>query len=79
MVDTHTGIHVVEVTSDSPGRAGPETQLWAAAVPRSEAVTAVLAAVPEGWTAELIPRQLEPEQVERLKLEPGTVRQLSKR
>jgi hypothetical protein len=68
------GIHVVEVTTDD---LAPATELWAAAVPRGEAVTAVLAAVPEGWTAELTSRQLAPEHIERLKLRPGTVRQLS--
>jgi hypothetical protein len=79
MVDTYTGwIHVVEVTTDDLARGAPATQLWAAAVPRGEAVNAVLSAVPEGWTAELTSRQLAPEHIERLKLRPGTVRQLSK-
>ena len=68
------GIHVVEVTTDDLPRGA--TELWAAAVPRGEAVAAVLAAVPEGWTAELTSRQLAPEHFERLKLQPGTVRQL---
>ncbi|MCP3395400.1 hypothetical protein NLM27_42540 [Bradyrhizobium sp. CCGB12] len=40
---------VVQVTGDSA-----ETQVWLAAAKPTQALTLVLAAVPEGWTAEVL-------------------------
>ena len=42
---------IVEVTGDDFGRRGK--QLWIAAAKPDQAITLVLTAVPEGWTAEL--------------------------
>jgi hypothetical protein len=43
---------IVEVTSDDPK---PTRELWLALAKPSQAVTLVLAQVPEGWTAEIVP------------------------
>ena len=43
---------IVEVTSDDPK---PARQMWLALAKPSQAVTLVLAQVPEGWTAEVVP------------------------
>ena len=67
-----TDVHLVRVTTDDR-----EHQLWVAAVPREEAVTKVLNAVPEGWTAALLPNRLKPLEVEALNLKPGEVRELT--
>jgi len=50
-----TGINLVRITTDDR-----EHQLWAAATPREEAITAVLKVVPEGWAAALLPNKLKP-------------------
>ena len=42
---------IVEVTPDDFAR--PHKQLWVAAAKSDQAITLVLTAVPEGWTAEL--------------------------
>ncbi len=42
---------IVEVTSDS----GSTTEIWLALAKPSQAVTLVLAAVPAGWTAQILP------------------------
>lgn len=55
----------------------PAKVLWVAAVERNRAVDAVLAALPDGWTAELTSHYLSPDQAERLKLQPGEVRKLT--
>ena len=44
---------IVEVTADAFAR--PHKQLWVAAAKPDQAITLVLTAVPEGWTAELRP------------------------
>ncbi|MCA1501671.1 hypothetical protein [Bradyrhizobium sp. NBAIM14] len=67
---------VVEVTSD-PGAA---TEIWLARAKPSQAVTLVLAAVPEGWTAQVLPAVLSEKQqetFEEVNLEPGEVCKLS--
>jgi hypothetical protein len=64
-----SGIHLVRVTTDDR-----EHQLWAAAAAREEAITQVLNAVPEGWTAALLSNRLEPMEEEALNLKPGEVR-----
>ncbi|RXG83650.1 hypothetical protein [Bradyrhizobium zhanjiangense] len=68
------GIHLVKVTTDDR-----EHQLWVAATPRDEAVTEVLNAIPEGWTASLLTSQLTLEEAEVLKLQPGEVREVTSR
>lgn len=64
---------IVEVTSDD---ARPAKQMWLALAKPSQALTLVLAAVPEGWTAEVVPAVLTEKQqrmFEELNLEPGDV------
>ena len=51
-------------------------QLWAVATEREAAVTLVLNAVPEGWTAVLLPIRLTVEELLFLNLAPGEVREL---
>ena len=60
-------VHLVRVTTDDR-----EHQLWAVASSRAQAVTLVLNAVPEGWTAALLSNRLKPEELEILNL--GRVR-----
>lgn len=67
---------IVEVTSDS----GSTTEIWLAFAKPSQAVTLVLAAVPEGWTAQILPAVLSEKQqrlFEEVHLEPGEVCRLS--
>jgi hypothetical protein len=67
------GIHLVRVTTDNR-----EHQLWvAAAHSQEEAIQLVLNAVPEGWTAALLPNKLKLAEIEVLDLEPGEVRELT--
>ncbi|MCP3407467.1 hypothetical protein [Bradyrhizobium sp. CCGB01] len=64
---------IVEVTSDPPQ---PTKQMWLALAKPKQALTLVLAAVPEGWTAEVVPAILTEKQqrmFEELNLEPGDV------
>jgi len=64
---------LVEVTSDE---AAPTKQMWIALAKPRQALTLVLAAVPEGWTAEVIPAILTEKQqrlFEELDLGPGDV------
>ena len=67
-----TNIHLVRVTTDDR-----EHQLWATAGPRRQAVTQVLNAIPEGWTAALLSDRLKPDEVKVLNLRPGEVRELT--
>ncbi|MDI3560612.1 hypothetical protein [Bradyrhizobium sp. Arg816] len=65
---------IVEVTSDDTLR--PTKQMWLALAKPKQALTLVLAAVPEGWTAEVVPAVLTEKQqrmFEELNLEPGDV------
>jgi hypothetical protein len=64
--------HLVRVTTDDR-----EHQLWVAATPREDAITQVLNAVPEGWTAALLSNRLKPAELEVLNLKPGEVRELT--
>jgi hypothetical protein len=50
---------LVEVVTDGAGGA-PKTQLWVAAANPDQAVTLVLCAVPEGWTATATGGRLPP-------------------
>jgi hypothetical protein len=70
------GFHLVEVTTDELVRGLPKKQLWVAAAKREQAITLVLAAVPEGWTAVLLDTHLESEEAAQFNLRPGDVREL---
>ena len=63
--------HLVRVTTDDRYR-----RVWVAATPRADAVTAVLNAVPEGWSACLFPNKLRAVEIEALDLKPDEVREL---
>jgi hypothetical protein len=68
---------IVEV---SPDDEGSSTQMWVALAKPNQALTLVLAAVPEGWTAEIIPANLTEKQrglFEQIKLKPGDVYRLA--
>jgi hypothetical protein len=68
---------IVEVTADDFAR--PYKQIWVAAAKPDQAITLVLTAVPEGWTAELATGRLTRQQLgalKRLCLKPGEVREL---
>ena len=73
-----TDFTLVDVTPDNlSGR----RKLWVAAAKPAQAITLVLMAVPEGWTAELATGHLAPHQLralESLSLKPGEVRELTK-
>jgi hypothetical protein len=65
---------LVEVTSDDPSH--PTKQMWLALAKPSQALTLVLAVVPEGWTAEIVPVDLTEERqgmLEEIKLRPGEI------
>ncbi|MBR0883070.1 hypothetical protein ABIF65_004286 [Bradyrhizobium japonicum] len=67
---------VVEVTADDT-----TTQIWIALAKPSQALTLVLAAVPEGWTAEVLDIALTAAQqrmFEQLNIQPGDVYRLTK-
>jgi hypothetical protein len=71
---------VVEVTGDD-FLTRPTKQLWVAAAKPEQAITLVLVAVPEGWTAKLATGRLTPKQLEMLQdlqLKPGEVCKLTK-
>jgi hypothetical protein len=72
---------IVEVTADDLPADEPTKQLWIAFAKPSQALTLVLAAVPEGWTAEVVFQPLTQEQqrmFEELNLKPGDVYRLPK-
>ncbi|UEM08316.1 hypothetical protein J4G43_026255 [Bradyrhizobium barranii subsp. barranii] len=72
---------IVEVTADGMPPDEPKHQIWVAVAKPSQALTLVLAAVPEGWTAEVLDIALTAEQQRRfqeLKLDPGDVYRLTK-
>jgi hypothetical protein len=67
---------VVEVTADDS-----KTQIWIAVAKPRQALTLVLAAVPEGWTAEVLDVALTPKQQKifgELNLVPGDVCRVDK-
>jgi hypothetical protein len=73
-----SGIYVVRVfMTDNLVEGTPAVQLWAAAVPRDEAVAAVLRAVPSHWTAELTDQRLTTEHVRKLRMRLGDVREIT--
>ena len=64
---------IVEVTSDDPR---PTKQMWLAFAKPEQALTLVLAEVPEGWTAKIVPAVLTEKRQElfqEVKLKPGDV------
>jgi hypothetical protein len=70
---------IVEVTSDGVS-ADPTKQMWLALAKPSQALTLVLAEVPEGWTAEIVPVVLTEGQqrlFEEVSLKPGDVYRLT--
>jgi hypothetical protein len=70
---------LVEVTSDE-GSSVPTRQMWLAFAKPDQALTLVLAQVPEGWTAEIVPAVLTEKQqrlFEEVNLRPGEVRRLT--
>ena len=69
---------LVEVTTDELVGGVPKQQLWVAAAKPEQAVTLVLAEVPEGWTAVLSDARLKPEEAALLKMQPGDVRELTR-
>ncbi|QOG17604.1 hypothetical protein [Bradyrhizobium sp. SEMIA] len=62
-------VHLVRVTTDSG-----ERQLWLAATERGAAVDRVLDAIPEGWAASLVERELDTDLTASLNMQPGEVR-----
>ncbi len=71
---------IVEVTPDDASAREPGTEIWIALAKPSQALTLVLAAVPEGWSAELLSVQLTEKQLrtfEQLNLKPGEVYKIS--
>jgi 23S rRNA C2498 (ribose-2'-O)-methylase RlmM len=60
---------LVRVTIDNG-----ERQVWLAATERDQAVDYVLDAIPDGWTASLVQRELSRPEVEALNMKPGEVR-----
>ncbi|WP_050385521.1 hypothetical protein [Bradyrhizobium pachyrhizi] len=66
---------VVKVTADDT-----KTQIWIARAKPRQALTLVLAAVPEGWTAEVLDIALTSERqkmFEELDLQPGDVHKIA--
>jgi hypothetical protein len=65
--------YLIRVTTDDRAH-----QLWVAAASSvEEALTLVLNAVPEGWTAAVLPNRLTPLETEALNLRLGEVREIS--
>ena len=65
------GVHLVRVTTDDR-----ERRVYATCCARKNAITQVLNAVPEGWTAALLPNRLTTDEVAALALQPGDVREI---
>lgn len=73
-----SGIAVVRVKmTDYDGSREPPVQLWAAALPRDEAVEAVMRDLPQQWEGELTEIRLTQDHVRRLNMKPGSVREIS--
>jgi hypothetical protein len=76
-----TAFTLVEVMADDGSEGRPTTEFWVAAAKPSQALTLVLAAVSEGWTAELVIDRLTQQQqasLEKLNLKPGEVCKVTK-
>jgi hypothetical protein len=71
---------IVEVTPDVTSAGEPATEIWIALAKPSQALTLVLAAVPEGWSAELLSVPLTEKQrrtFQELNLQRGDVYKIS--
>ncbi|MGY8637048.1 hypothetical protein RAD15_31720 [Bradyrhizobium sp. 14AA] len=68
----NSDVHLVRVTTDDR-----KHQIWVAATPREEAVSQVLNAIPEGWTAALLSNRLGRQEAEALNLRRGEVREIT--
>ena len=65
--------YLVRVTTDDRSH-----RLWAAAAcSGEEALTVILNAVPEGWTAAILPHRLKPLEIDALNLREGEAREIS--
>jgi hypothetical protein len=76
-----SGFTIIEMTADDWPAGRPSKEFWVAAAKPSQALTLVLAAVPEGWTAELVTDRVTQQQqasLEKLNLRPGEVCKLTK-
>ena len=62
-----SGFTIVEVTADNWPAGLPWKEFWVAAAKPRQALTLVLAAVPEGWTAELVTDRVTQQQQASLK------------
>ena len=71
MANSPAGVHLVRVTTDDR-----ERLIYATCGARKDAITQVLNAVPEGWTAALLPNRLTPDEIAALALKPGDVREI---
>jgi hypothetical protein len=76
MAKSSAVIQLVDVTTDNFTNGVAEKQLWAAAISRDLAVGLVLGAVPEGWTAVLATTRLTPNEIEKLRMRRGDVREV---
>jgi hypothetical protein len=65
-----SGVYIIAATKNY------QTEYWAAATRREEAVAAVQQLLAPGWTSTLTERRITPDQVMALKLRPGGVRKL---
>jgi hypothetical protein len=65
-------VYLVRVTTDDR-----KHLLYATAGAREDAVNQVLNAIPEGWSASLLPNRVSPVEVAALNLMPGDVRELT--
>ncbi|MGX5733394.1 hypothetical protein [Bosea thiooxidans] len=70
-------VHLVVVTQPEQDGRIMGDQLWIAATPLDEAVAAVQRELQPGWTARLADHAPSKELVERLRLAPGTVSELT--
>jgi hypothetical protein len=70
-------VQLVEVTTDNLIRGAPKKRLWIVAAPPDRAIDLVLAAIPDGWSAQIADGYLTSEDVELLNLSPGDVRELT--
>jgi hypothetical protein len=72
------GVQIVIVTRmNGPNGAAAQTSIWVAAMPRDQAVSAVRAEVPAGCHVELSRWYLTQDQVAKLKLRPGEVKEFN--
>lgn len=71
---TAVEVHLVRVLTDNR-----EQQVWIVAAAEDSALSLVLDAVPDGWSASLMAETLTPQEIASLQLQPGDIRQLGPR